>query len=167
MTNLLFYRWGRTWLGTGPRALPDPVAIPGVLVHPSNESSRGSAFWRVGTLVQKRTQNTIRWCTFLFISGSLHSSQAEPPVQWLKGPAWLESCWGLQKCCRNQYLGNQAPHLESWRMQVYYAGRPRGVTLQVLSPEQRGYRVFIHEQAWLSGFARTGQLQRVRQGWVR
>ena len=83
-----------------------------------------------------------------------HSSRdsfapAWPSLQssWLKGPAWLESCWGLQKCCRNQYLGNQAPHLESWRMQVYYAGRPRGVTLQVLSPEQRGYRVFIHEQA--------------------
>ena len=32
---------------------------------------------------------------------------------------------------------------ESWRTQVYYASRPRGVTLQALSPEQKDYRVFL------------------------
>ena len=32
-----------------------------------------------------------------------------------------------RKCCRNQYLRNQAPHSESWRTQVYYNSRPRGV----------------------------------------
>ena len=31
-------------------------------------------------------------------------------------------------CCRNQYSRNQAPHSESWRIQVYYAGGPRGVS---------------------------------------
>ena len=36
-------------LGTDPRALPYPVAIPGKLVRPSNESSQGVAIWRVGT----------------------------------------------------------------------------------------------------------------------
>ena len=30
-------------------------------------------------------------------------------------------------CCRNQYSRNQAPHSESWRTQVCYAGGPRGV----------------------------------------
>ena len=30
---------------------------------------------------------------------------------------------------------------------------PGELTLQALSPEQRGYRVFTHRQEWLSGFA--------------
>ena len=38
-------------LETSPRALPYPVATPGELVHPSNESSWGSAIRRVGTRV--------------------------------------------------------------------------------------------------------------------
>ena len=29
---------------------------------------------------------------------------------------------------------------------------PEELTLQALSPRQRGYRVFIHGQAWLRGF---------------
>ena len=29
---------------------------------------------------------------------------------------------------------------------------PEELTLQALSPKQRGYRVFIHRQAWLSSF---------------
>ena len=33
------------------------------------------------------------------------------------------------------------------------SGLTQDLTLQTLSPEQRGYRVFIHGQAWLSGFA--------------
>ena len=97
-------------LGTSPRALPNPVGIPGELVHPSNEPSRGSTIQRVGTPVRKRTRNTVRWHTFSFISGLLCSDLVEPLVWWLKGPAWLESFWGLQKCCRNQCLRNQAPH---------------------------------------------------------
>ena len=47
---------------------------------------------------------------------------------------------------------------------------PEELTLQALSPEQRDYRVFIHEQPWLSGFVVVqglGWLQRVGQGWVR
>ena len=39
------------------------------------------------------------------------------------------------------------------------------LTLQTLSPEQRGYGVFVHKQAWLSTFAGVGQLQRAGQGW--
>ena len=36
-------------LGTDPRALPYPVAFPGELVCPFNESSQGSAVQRFGT----------------------------------------------------------------------------------------------------------------------
>ena len=121
--------WGRTWLGTGPGALPDPVAIPGELVRPSSESSLGSAIQRIGTPVWKKTRNTVGWPTSVFVSGFLCSSLAEPPVQLLSRPAWVESHWGFQKCCRNQYSRNQAPHSESWRTQVFHAGGPRGVTL--------------------------------------
>ena len=99
---------------------------------------------RVRMPVQKRTWNTIRWCSSSFVSGPLHSnpSPAEPPV-WL---SWLESHRGLQKCCRNQYSRNQAPHLESWRTQVYSLVGPEESTLQALCTKQRGYRVFIHGQ---------------------
>ena len=44
---------------------------------------------------------------------------------------------------------------------------PKELTLQALSLQQRGYRVFIYGQAWLSRFAGAGQLQRAGQGWVR
>ena len=49
-------RWGSTCLGTGPRALPDPMAIPGVLVCPANESSQGLAIWRVRRLCKREPQ---------------------------------------------------------------------------------------------------------------
>ena len=129
-------------LGISPGALPYPVAIPGELVRPSNEYGWGSAVWRVGTPVQKRTRNTVRWRASSFISGFLHSSLAEPPVWRLKGLAWLESRWGLQKCCRNQYSRNQAPHLESWRTQIYYASGPRGVNTPSSEPGTKGLQNF-------------------------
>ena len=139
--------WGRTWLGDWPQALPDTAATPGKLVCASSESDRGSAVQRVRTPVWKRTRSTVRWHTSLFVSGLLRSSQAKPPVRQLKRPAWLESRWSLQKCCRNQYSRNQAPHSESWRTQVYYASGPREANTPSSEP-QRGYRVFIHGQAW-------------------
>ena len=158
---------GRTWLGPGPGASPDPVAIPGELVHPSNESSLGSAVQRIGTPVWKRTQSTVRWHTSPFVSGFLCCSLVEPPVRLLNRPAWLESRWGLQKCCRNQYSRNQAPYVESWRIQVFYTGRPRGVNTLSSEPWTRGYRVFIHGQAWLSRFVGAWWLQRGGQEWVK
>ena len=47
---------------------------------------------------------------------------------------------------------------------------PEELTLQALSPEQRGDRVFIHGQSWLSrfvGLQGLGRWQRAGQGWVR
>ena len=67
------------------------MAVPGELVHPSNECSWGLAVQRVGMLVQKRIQKTIRWCTSLFILEFLNSGLAEPLVWQVKGLAWLES----------------------------------------------------------------------------
>ena len=58
-------------LGIGPGALPYPVAVRGELVHPSNECSWGLAVQRVGMLVQKRIQKTIRWHASLFVLGFL------------------------------------------------------------------------------------------------
>ena len=147
--------WGRTWLGTGPKTLP--VAIPSELVRPSNESGQGSASQRVRTPVWKRTWNTARWHTSSFISGLLRSDPAEPPVWWLKGPAWLESLWGLQKCCRNQYLRNQAPHSESWRTQVYYASGPRGVNTLSSEPWTKGLQSF---------YTQTGMIKWVCRVWA-
>ena len=46
--------------------------------------------------------------------------------------------WNLAEGSRNdaktQYSRNQAPHLESWRTQVYYAGGPRGVNTPSSEP---------------------------------
>ena len=42
--------------------------------------------------------------------------------------------------------------------------RPRGVNTPSSEPQTKGYRVFIHGQAWLSGFAGAGQLQRAGKG---
>ena len=51
---------------------------------------------------------------------------------------------------------NQETKHHSWRvgeLRFITLVGPEELTLQALSPEQRGYRVFIHRQAWLSGFA--------------
>ena len=58
---------------------------------------------------------------------------------------WLGSCQHWSCYCRSQYSRNQAPHLENWRTQVYYAGQPRGVNTPIQSPQLRGYRVFYRQ----------------------
>ena len=45
------------------------------------------------------------------------------------------------------------PHTQSWRIRFFTPAGPEELTLQALNPGQRGYRVFIHERAWLNGFA--------------
>ena len=143
------------------------MATPGELVRPSNESSWCSVIQRVRTRVQKRTQNTIRWRASSFVSGFLHSSLAKPPVRQLKRQAWLESLWGLQKCCRNQYSRNKAPHSESWRTQVYYASGPRGIKTLSSEPRTKGLQSFYTWTGMIKrvyGFAGAGQLQRAGQG---
>ena len=58
----------------------------------------------------------------------------------------------LTVCCRNQYSRNQAPHSESWRTQVYYAGGPRGVKTPSSEPRTKGLQSFY---TW------TGMIKRV------
>ena len=67
---------------------------------------------------------------------------------------WTCSAWTLAAsvsvswlwyCCRNQYLRNQAPHLESWRTQVYYASRPRGVNTTSSEPWTKGLESFYRQ----------------------
>ena len=100
-------------------------------------------------------------------TGFLRSSPVKPPIQWLNGPAWLESLWDLQKCCRNQYSRNQAPHLESWRTQVYYTGGPRGVNTPSSEHRINGLQSFYTQTGMtkhVRGFAGTGRLQRAEHG---
>ena len=137
-------RWGRFYLGTGPGpslilwpflvswSIP-PMSLVG-LSHPEH--------WNT---ILKENPYTIRWRAFSFVLGFLCSSPAKPPVQQLKGSAWLESHWGLQKCCRNQYSRNQAPHLESWRTQVYYADRPRGINTPIAETWTKGLQSFYRK----------------------
>ena len=81
--------------------LPCSMAIPGELVLPSNESGQGSAIqsWNAGP---KQNPGYHQVAHLLIRLGVSPLQTAEPPVWWLKGPAWLESHWVLQKCCRNQ-----------------------------------------------------------------
>ena len=54
-------------------------------------------------------------------------------------------------CCRNR----ETKH-HTWRageLRFITLAGPEELTLLALSPEQRGYRVFIHGQAWLSKFS--------------
>ena len=55
-------------------------------------------------------------------------------------------------CCRNQYLRNEAPDLESWRTQVYSAGGPRGVKTPSSELHTKGLQGFY---IW------TGMIKRV------
>ena len=54
-------------------------------------------------------------------------------------------------CCRNRETRHHTWRAGELRF-ITLAG-PEELTLQALSPEQRGYRVFIHGQAWLSRFS--------------
>ena len=48
-------------------------------------------------------------------------------------------------CCRNRYLRNQAPHSESWRTQVYYAGGSTGVNSYSSEPKTTGLQSFYRQ----------------------
>ena len=105
---------GSAWLGTGPRALPDPVAVPGELAHPSSGSSRGLAIRRIGTPVWKRTRNTVWWHTSSLVSGFLRSSWAEPPASGSRG--WCD--WNLAGASRN------VAETRTWETKHCYAQCP-------------------------------------------
>ena len=73
-------------------------------------------------------------------------------------------------CCRNLYSRNQAPYLESWRTQVYYASGPRGVNTPSSEPQTKGLQNFYTRTGmikWVCRFAGARRLQRAGQGWVR
>ena len=44
---------------------------------------------------------------------------------------------GHRTVAETSTLGNQAPHLESWRTQVYYANRLRGVNASSSEPQTK------------------------------
>ena len=121
-----------------PGFLKENVVIPGELVQGLGRPQS----WDTSREENPEYRQVAR---LLVCLGVPCSSPAVPPVWWLKGLTWLESHWGLQKCCKNQYLRNQAPHLESWRTQVYYTGRPRGVNTPSSEPRTKGLQSFYRQ----------------------
>ena len=53
--------------------------------------------------------------------------------------------FSMSVCCRNQYLRNQAPHSESWRIQLSYTGGPRGVNTPSSEPRTKGLQSFYRQ----------------------
>ena len=141
MTNLLFYRWGRTWLGTGPRALPDPVAIPSEWVRPSNEYSWGSTVWRVRTLVWKRMQNTVSGVHRHSSQGSF--SPAQPSHQSHGSRGWHG--WNLTRALQKPVIKKPSTTLGELENSVYYAGGPRGVNTPSSEPQTTGLQRFTRQ----------------------
>ena len=132
--------WGRNWLGTGPGTLLDPVTIPGELVRPSNESGQGSAS-RVRTpVLWKRTQNTIRWHTFSFISGPLWPSHQSSGSRG-------QCRWNLSGASRNvaETSTRETKHhtRRIGELRFITLVDPEELTLQGLSPEQRSYSFYM------------------------
>ena len=82
----------------------------------------------------------------MFVLEFLCSSPAEPPVQRLKGLAWLESHWGLQNVAETS-TREKKPHTRRvGELRFIMPAGPEELTLQALRPKQRGYRVFIDRQ---------------------
>ena len=92
--------------------------------------------------------------------GVLCSDLAEPPVRCLKGPVWLESPWGqilatsgarivatFCQMLQKPLLKKLNTTLRVGELRFITQVGPEKLTLEALSLEQRGYRVFIHRQA--------------------
>ena len=133
--------WSRIWLGTGPG--------PYLILWPFPVSwSRDLAVHRVGTPVGKRTQNTVRWHASLFVLGFL--APAQPCHQCGGSRGWRG--WNLTGASRSVAKTStwETKH-HTWRVGelrfITLAG-PEELTLQALSPEQRGYRVSIDRLEW-------------------
>ena len=73
----------------------------------------------------------------------------------------------MSGCCRNQYSRNQAPHLESWRTQVYYASGPRGVNTPSFEPWTKGLQSFYTQTGmikWVCRFSGLGDCKQQDEG---
>ena len=128
-------------LGTGPRALSYPVAIPSELVHPSNEYSWGSVIWSVRTAVRKRNQDTVRFRSSSFISRFLHSSLAEPPVRQLGCPPGCNLAEASRHIVETSTRKTKH-HIQRVELRFTTPVGPEELILKALSPKQRDFRVF-------------------------
>ena len=101
---------------------------------------------RVGMPVQNRTQDTIRWHTFSFVLGFLHSKQLSHQY----GGSRDRLGWNLTGYSRNvaETSNRETKHhiRRVGELRFIMLAGPEELTLQALSPEQRGYRVFIDRQ---------------------
>ena len=133
--------WGRTWLGTGPRALPDPVTIPGESVRPSNEYSWGLAIRRVRTLVRKRTKNAVSGVHPHSSRGSF--APAQPSHQFHGSRGWHG--WNLTRVLQKPVIKKPGTTLGDLGNLVYYAGRPRGINTPSSEPQTKGLQSFYRQ----------------------
>ena len=131
---------GSSWGKVSPRALPYPVAIPGELAHPSNESSWGLAVQRVRTLVQKRTR--IPSCGVTFCLSRDSFAPAWPSYQ--SGGSRGRCGWNLAGASRNvaETSTRETKHYTR-RTQVYYISKPRGINTPSCEPRTKGLQVFF------------------------
>ena len=126
--------WGRSWLGTSPRALPQPVAVSDEFVPSSNES---------GQLACQESQNT----------GPKQKPEYHQVAYFLvplRSQRGWKSRWSLQ-ICRNQKSSTTVGELENSGLLRRRAQRSEHSNLWVLNKGVTEF--FIHRQAWLSRFA--------------
>ena len=129
-------------MGTGPGALTDPVATPGELVHPSNESSWGLAIRRVRTPVQKRTR--IPSCGVTFCLSRDSFAPAWPSYQ--SGGSRGRCGWNLAGASRNvaETSTRETKHYTRrvGELRFITSASPEELTLQVVSSKQKDYKSF-------------------------
>ena len=148
MISLLFYPRGRTSLGTGPRALPYPVAIPHELVRPS-ESSWGLARWRVGTLFRKIARKYHHVACFLIRLGvpSLHGRGSFLRATSLapQGAGLVGISLGPSEMLQKPVLGKPSTALGELENQAHYPGGPRGINTPSFEPQTKGLHSFYRQ----------------------
>ena len=118
-------RWGRTWLGTGPGAFRDPVAIPGELVCLSKEPGWG--------LFGK-------WERWSEREPGMPSGGTPPPPSWGSFTrAWLRHQAQGNRTGASRNVAETKHHARRiWRTQVYHAGGPKGVDALSFEPQTKG-----------------------------
>ena len=138
-------RWSRIWLGTGPG--------PYLILWPFLVSwSRGMGVQRVGTPVRKRIQNTVRWHASLFVLGFLAPAQLSHQSGGSRGWCGWNFTGASRSVAKTSTWETTHHTRRVGELRFITLAGPEELTLQALSPKQRGYRVF---------YTRTGMIKQV------
>ena len=139
-----FTCWSRTWLGIGPGALPDLVAVPGELVCPANESGQGMAIRSQSTCLKENPEYHQVACLLIHLGA---------PAFW-PGRAIIPAAQGASMVGISLKPPENVAETSTWEtkhhtqrvgeLRFIITAGPEELTPQALSSEQKGYRVFIH-----------------------